>query len=476
MASNPYLTEIQAHLQAMTPGAQAAVKMANPALANPQPATPAPGMLLPPPGAMGSSPMIAVPQSAPRLVTGPDQGQTVMSNGDSVPRGGVLGEKAEQGRLLREGSGISQISGNIQNSRLGEAHPLLGKVLGGLAQGAATIGDVGLSAVAPEVAVNLPGTSYHHQALVNQEDKQVNAANENAKDEAQTANLNLQPQLKAAQGELNQEKQNEVESQHQAVNQNNADKLKSTLAQHGFAEDEQNPGQLRPLKYEEMSEPQQAVHDLNASRGELADATAALKKAQTSGIPAQVQMAQQRIDNARHNSQVAESRLGIQRERMDLMEDKNYNPEPTGLERGKGDLAKSAVLQIGTMRSILASHPEFAGPGADARQAFQRWLSSKGEDAGKFLAAKEYLADHSAAVFGGRSQYITQHLEGLTNSNFSPSTLSGVLDQAENTANGFIKAATPHAKGEKGEAVMPASPSTVENWVRDPKTGKLVKQ
>src|SRR6185437_11417371 len=126
------------------------------------------------------------------------------------------------------------------------------------------------------------------------------------------------------------------------------------------------------------------------------------------------------------------------------------NPQPTANERKSGDLAQSAVNQVHTMRSILAAHPEFQGPGGEAKQAFTRWLSSNGEDAGKFLAAKDYLAEHSAGVFGGRGAYIIQQLNGLTSGNFSQSTLNGVLDQAEDTAKHFVKAGAVHGKGGTG--------------------------
>jgi hypothetical protein len=190
----------------------------------------------------------------------------------------------------------------------------------------------------------------------------------------------------------------------------------------------------------------QAVQQLNGSRQELAEAQRAFEDARTKNLPVQMQQAQERIATAQRNSSIAEQRLGLSAQEFGFNQDKFYNPQPTANERKSGDLAQSAVNQVHTMRSILAAHPEFAGPGGEARQAFQRWLSSNGEDAGKFLAARDYLAEHSAGVFGGRGAYIIQQLNGLTNGNFSPSTLGGVLDQAESTAGHFVQKGAVHGK------------------------------
>src|ERR1035441_3113022 len=87
---NPVLSEIQSHMAAMSPSAQAAVKMANPSLPSPEATAAAgaqpvlhPGMLLPHPDSgppagnisMDSpSPLISMPSSTPQLVTGPQRG------------------------------------------------------------------------------------------------------------------------------------------------------------------------------------------------------------------------------------------------------------------------------------------------------------------------------------------------------------------------------------------------------------------
>lgn len=202
---NPILTEIQG----LSPAAKGALGMAGHTLPTPEalaaagtPSVIPPGMLLPhadtgpPPGpiSMPSPAPMTMPQSSPQLVTGPKRGQAMTTDGQLAPMGTTMGDQAERSRLLSEGSGISQIGGKIENSRLGQAHPLVGKLLGSLAQGAATIGDVGLSAVAPEIAINTPGTAYHHDMLLNHADRAVNQDVTNAGKEAQAANENATAQ------------------------------------------------------------------------------------------------------------------------------------------------------------------------------------------------------------------------------------------------------------------------------------------
>lgn len=198
---NPILAEIHG----LSDAAKGALGMAGHTLPTPEataaagaPSIIPPGMLLPHPenaslpgniSMPGVTPML--PSSAPpSLVTGPKRGQAMMSNGEPTPIGTTMGDQAERSRLLSEGSGISQIGSKIENSRLGEAHPFAGKLLGGLAQGAATLGDIGLSAVAPQIAANVPGTELHHQELVNRADKAVAQDTTNAQREAQAASEN----------------------------------------------------------------------------------------------------------------------------------------------------------------------------------------------------------------------------------------------------------------------------------------------
>lgn len=453
--TNPVLSEIMN----LSPSAKTALGMAGHTMPNPVPQMPPvqpPNVSVRPslssmvPQDAGPPPTVKplqMPSSVPQL--GAPQLPNVVA-----PRGTTQGDTNERGRLLDTGAGEDQIYHNITNSGFGQNHPIIGKLLGGLAEGAAKVGDIGLSAVAPEVAINTPGTEYHHQALLHQANSALAGDVANEEKEAQTKNLEIQPELRQAQQALNEERQHEVENKNTATEENNKGKLTASLAAHGFAVDETDPTgkTLRPLKYEEMSPTQQAAADLKGSQAELASARQAYVQAQKSNLPEQMRLAQARIAVAEKNADTAVQRLGLSTAEYGLNSDKYYNPQPTARERTTGDLATSAVNQVHTMRQIIKEHPDMFGPGGAAKQSFQRWLSSNAEDAGKFLAASNYLAEHSAGVFGGRGEYIIHNLQGMTNPNFDPSALNGVLDQAENTATHFVKAGQVHGKGEQGAA------------------------
>jgi hypothetical protein len=130
-----------------------------------------PPMMAPGQGMTGAPPALAAPQS-PNVTTKPTQMQI---------------DKDELARKINTGSGISQIAGKVEGAM--PNHPLIGKLLGGAAQGIATLGDAGLRTVAPGLDEALPGTSLHHQAQVNQGNRQVAADEGNAEKEGQTANL-----------------------------------------------------------------------------------------------------------------------------------------------------------------------------------------------------------------------------------------------------------------------------------------------
>lgn len=129
-----------------------------------------------PPPAVGS---LGMPSDTPSLTPPPSPTVT------RIPTQ-LDNEKTEQARKVNTGSGISQIASKVEGTNFGQAHPLVGKLLGGAAQGLATLGDVGLRAVAPAVDIALPGTSLHHIADLNQGQRQIASDEENAEKEAQT--------------------------------------------------------------------------------------------------------------------------------------------------------------------------------------------------------------------------------------------------------------------------------------------------
>lgn len=168
------------------------------------------------------------------------------------------------------------------------------------------------------------------------------------------------------------------------------------------------------------------------------------------------------IDTRLHQSLIGlanqQARISQGAERLGFDEDKTYNPQPTATERSKGDLAQSAVERVQEMKQIVAKHPEYFGPVAGRAQNAQNWIGSSDPDAVTYNSAAQYLADHSAGVFGGRGEYITRALHGLTDPKYTPEGLNAALNEAEGAARGFVAAGTTHAKGVTGNAASRSQP------------------
>lgn len=423
-----------------------------------------------PPANMGAPPPASIslpqgpapqsPQSKSPLVIGPF-GQMP----GQAARGTEEGDQQERERLINSGSGISQIGKRIESSGFGTAHPLLGKVLGIGAQSLATLGDVGLNATGLGRSIEplIPGTEGHHQLDLRRATNELGQDVGNQEKEAQAKNLELQPQLKLAQQGMAQAKLNETGEHHQQ-------QIEEQLRAHGFKTDE--TGNMVPLGYDEMSEPQQAVHDLKASQEELADAGATLKKVQADPNSPQARMAQQRIENAQQTRSIALQRLGLSEATFNaryhgtdehgqtlpgaMLTDDNKpvgssfsaNVRPTGTERNKADLANSAAAQINDMKSIIQKHPDFFGPGYGQSSAFKQWIGSEDPDAQRFLAARTIAGDHLAGTFGGRSEAALNALDkALGQFKDNPKAALAGLDQLSGANKSFQKAGTVKTVG-----------------------------
>jgi hypothetical protein len=249
-------------------------------------------------------------------------------------------------------------------------------------------------------------------------------------------------------------------------------KTAAQLAQHGFKMDPEKG--IVPLDYEELSPSQQAVVDLKGSQARLADAKSAYQAAMQSGDTAAAKIAQAKLQAEMHGQDIALQRIGLTRESLGFQQDKFYNPQPTAVERNKGDLAHSSIHQIGEMRDVIDKRPDIFGPGAGRGNKIQQWLGSSDPDAIKYRSSSQYLADHSAALFGGRGEYIMKQMHDLTDERFGPDALKQALTEAEKTSQGFANAGTTHGKGGKSGYSAPPSSAGQADYVF--KDGKLVKQ
>ncbi len=154
----------------------------------PQPDTPPPA-LMPPPGMESGAPPIMQSQQ-------PNVTDRHFNLANAAPRGSLLGEQQKRSQEVASGSGAGQVYGNITNSHFGQNHPLAGKLLGGLAQGAASAGDIlgsSLAGVAPQLVPlvqSIPGTTMHHNELVRRSDQNINQMQGEQNKEADTAEKN----------------------------------------------------------------------------------------------------------------------------------------------------------------------------------------------------------------------------------------------------------------------------------------------
>jgi hypothetical protein len=192
------------------------------------------------PHAQPSSPDIASP--GPITMPGAGAPDLSISPPQSVkaPRGTVQGDQAKRTHDLTTGSGISQIAQKVEGSKLGQEHPLLGKILGGVGKGLATAGDIGLSAIAPALAINLPGTEYHHLADIHGLNKQIGAESKEQQAEATTGAENARTAL--------EEKQTE---QIPLTDQRQREAVNGQLAEHGLQLGDD--GKIVPVSAENLS-------------------------------------------------------------------------------------------------------------------------------------------------------------------------------------------------------------------------------
>ena len=381
-SGNPVLDEIMQAHASLSPAAQKAVGMASAAAGGaPQPpaASPAPLPIAKP---IGGAPLpnfagvrqqvqpTIAPNSPLSLPSGPAPEMPAQGGlRVKAPLGTAQGDEEERARLLNSGSGISQIKN------------------GGL-RGLATAGNIIGGLVAPGLMERLPGTQEHHDLLVAQNARQLGTDIGNEGKQATTAETNSLPALHQAQAALGAAKLSEAQQHHQS-------QIEEQLHTHGYktAED----GTIQPLAYEEMSPEQQGVHDLKASQQELADARAALVKAQKDNVPAAQHLAQQRIENAQRNAATAAGKLGLSRQEFQA----NYY----GTDTAGNALPGAPATATGQPEGIRMASLTSPGPTARGKAAQGRAVVESAADLKDFI-------DKNKGAFGNIDQYWQQYMNG----------------------------------------------------------------
>lgn len=374
----------------------------------------------------------------PIQLTNPALAATVQPD-DNVPTPGVLGSvSAPSSSSIALNSADNDVqaakdryAGDVPKKYDYSAHSVLGNVGHVLARTANIAGDI----LDPAATSLIPGSDLYNAHKRAGDLEEVDKANEKQ--------MAAQKEADSVDNEqANREQKDDIESskENQATAKTNAQ-----LAQHGFKMDPDKG--IVPLNYEEMSPTQQAVVDLKGSQSRLADAKTEYEGAMQRGDTAAARIAQAKLQAETRSQDIALQRIGLSRDALGFQQDKFYNPQPTATERNKGDLAHSSIHQIGEMRDVIDRRPEIFGPGAGRANRIQQWLGSSDPDAIKYRSSSQYLADHSAALFGGRGEYIMKQMHDLTDERFGPEALKQALTEAEKTSQGFANAGTTHGKG-----------------------------
>jgi hypothetical protein len=398
----------------------------------------------------------------------------------SSPQPKVVGPTKNEATLYNlqnSKPGLENVYHKITSSDWGQNHPGLGKLLGIAGQIPATAADLAMSLKGLPVLGDslssigrvMPGTTEQHNAKIGEAQGAVNADAANAEKEAQTGNLNIQPQLRQAQMALNQNKQSEVENHHQQ-------QIETSLNEHGFTMGED--GKIAPLPYERMSEPQQAVHDLKASQEELANASAELKKAQISGIPTQIAMAQQRIQTAQQNAQTAAGRLGLAGQGLQFREQQatEKQDQPSSIAHGRADQGRAIVESANSLKKFIDTNPQVFGNLDSYWKKFVNDTPISDPMASKAMTELASFAALQPALHGMRShdamREFAKMIGGIPK---NPESLKAAIDGiVDSGATPMINAGSTRHGGNQ-PAQGGAQGGQPEVWTRG-KDGKLVKQ
>ena len=464
------------------------------------------GMLLPHPDAgpepapisMGdSNQIISMPKPVPQLVTGPNRGQAMMSTGQQVHQGTLLGDEAEGSRLRDEGSGISQISHKIQNTGFGQAHPFLGKLLGGIAEGLAGTGDIalkvgggGMGQLAEQM---IPGTFGHHDLLVHQNARDVAADTENAQRQAQAASENATAQHTAA------------ETPEVAPNAESLRGYQSAETAHLGAETAnlQHPA------------PQLEVHDTENGPILFNKSTGVAQHVTVDGQPVGPKLKLKESqpimgpDNKPHTYMLDEKGnkvvdLGVHYERPISISasagEKNLwsvpQPDgskkvvsikpgmtipqgavslsaqsienvgkPTADEQRRADLAENLKENFGQLREIMARRPELFGPISGRLAEIRQHLGSDDPDLAALLTLEHQIGMAQVSAHGMRSAQGVQSAADsiMNNLHNGVKGLSGALDAAERSVSTFTADANKGHMSPSSQQPIPQEPQRPPN-------------
>lgn len=460
-----------------------------------------------PPQATGAAMPAPLAPSAP--VSGPSVGSDEMGT-PAAPKPLVAPASPhmeELERLHNTGSGISQIK-----------NPFL--------RGLATVGDVAASGFLPQFGQFIPGTSAHHQQLIGQEENQIGQEQKATKatDTSRLANAQATeqeslPELHKTQAELAAEKLqsgNAAKDADRAIKQSDetrketdearkqADderkkgesqqKIAAGLAEHGLKFDSDKK-ELVPLPYAEMSEPQQAAHDLKAAQSELTTARRDYVTAQKDGIPAAQELARKRVEAAQSSAATAAGRLGLSRDEFNAQfigtapggtplaggeTDESGKPigtkvaaqnKPGAAAQGRASQAESIIEAGNNLKAEIDKHKDKIGNLGSYWHQFSNGTPIADPDTARLMSEIASYAALQPAMHGMRGGAVMKEFEKMVGGvPKNPEALKAAIDGIASTAATMAKQGQSHPAG---ESVKPQSGTNekVKNW--NPATGKF---
>lgn len=446
---NPVLAEIHSHVASMSPGAQAAIHSVLPSGGAPPSVMGAnPPNKIPPMPVPGNSQHAAPIGGGP--TTNPDPQGSLRPGGTTPPapilppgspqhagappmRGTTQGDQNHLNDLLSQGSGISQIHSKIEGAL--PNHPLLGKILGWGAQIPAMLGDAAVSAVAPELTANLPGTQYHHNQLVRQDQRQIGQDTENSLKGAQTG------EQQALTGKT-QEETAEMPGKTASEEALQGAQTQKDLTPPEAGIDKQTYDFL--TKQLKMT-PQQAYQEMQQEKGEPGREQSAELRHES--LAQQDELRHDAMNQAALFHSDSEKDRALTRAQIAANAEEKKN-KPTGDEQKKADLVDNLNENLDTVEEIARRRPDLFGPFAGRLTELKNTVGTKDPDIGALETAQHNLGMVQQGVHGLRSaQGIQGAVDALMNGfHNSPEVILKSIETARKSGKTFT-----NAVGEKGQ-------------------------
>lgn len=401
-----------------------------------------------------------------------------------------LEAKADTNNPMMKAAGPHPVTSGVASlwSKADNIHNPILRVIGKIGAAGARAADTIGSIAAPGVAAMIPGSTLNGKMNENRQRAQETEDIGNEKTQAETKNLDAQPELKQA--KLNQDQAKIDETAEKNKNQNAAVLRKQGLTQGA-------DGSIQPIQYADMSPHEQGVFDLQNAEKEMKEAQTALAQSKNDPTSPVYIQAQTRLQTAQKNAQTAAGRLGLEglKYKGDYLgqdaegkalpgaetdasgapigakvQHGNAANNPTAQRLNKSDLARNAQQNIANMKKLIDENPELFGKIAGRFTTFDQMLGTGDPALTKLAIEGHNLAMSSNGIHGLRSAEAVTATEHMLLGQFrnDPKATKAALDAMGESVKTFIDDAKLGKKA--GDSVEPTAPVYAAN----PKTKERV--